>query len=272
VSTGLVDLVPGLATPLRHLAESGLVSQLNHTQWLFAIVETTHLLAIAVLGGAVLVLNLRLLGAFLTDVPGRTVEASTRPWLWAGIVGAVGTGIFMALATLPNLMTNGAFVVKMIALLAAIALSLAVSAEVHREDAASPRRPLWLAAGAGALWLGSLALFGASADLSSGALLVALAGFALFAAVLTRYRAAYVASLGVLLVGLAGISLLTQGGGGVTPGAIAIILALGAAAAFALFEKRAKSGFILGRLQVAAYSSSLAWITVAAAGRWIGFS
>ncbi|MFO6448338.1 DUF6644 family protein [Erythrobacter sp. NE805] len=272
MSLGLVTLLPGLEAPLRALAEAPWVQQLNHTQWLFAIVETTHLLAIAVLGGAVLILNLRLLGAVLTDVPGRTVEAATRPWLWAGTIGALATGTFMGLATLSNLITSGAFVVKMIALVAAIALSLAVSREVRQADAGDPRPPFALALAAGGLWLAALILFASTAALASGALLVALAGFALFAAGLTRYRVAYLAVLGVLLAGALAASLLTGGEAGPAPGLAAILLALAAAVGFGRFEARARAGAVFGRLQVAALSSSLAWITVAAAGRWIGFS
>ncbi|MES2302373.1 MAG: hypothetical protein V4521_09945, partial [Pseudomonadota bacterium] len=60
--------------------------------------------------------------------------------------------------------------------------------------------------------------------------------------------------------------------GSALPGLVAVVLALSAAVAAGWFENKGNSTPVLGRIQVAALSSSLAWITVAAAGRWIGFS
>ena len=83
------DLAPGAAARIETLSQVPLIKYVNETVWIFAIVETAHLLFLTILGGAVLALNLRLLGVVLRDVPAREVERATRPWLNAGIIGTI---------------------------------------------------------------------------------------------------------------------------------------------------------------------------------------
>jgi hypothetical protein len=272
MSANFRDALPGIVAPLGELAKIDWIRELNQTTWLFAIVETAHLLSMVVLGGAVLVLNLRLLGAILKDVPARTVEAATRPWLRAGIVGTIATGLYMGIATIVTLLPSSAFFVKMIALVAAILLSIAVSRQVQTEGGTTGSRSLPLALAAGALWLAGLFLFAATTKLSSGSLIVAFAGFVLFAATLVQYRRIYLTAIGVVLLVAVLLSLKVFADGSVLPGVVAVALALALAAGAGWLETRKTKAFIIGRLQASALSSSLAWITVAAAGRWIGFS
>nr|WP_298194589.1 DUF6644 family protein [Novosphingobium sp.] len=261
------DLLPALQGPLDALAQVEFIKHLNQTTWLFAIVETFHILSMVALGGAVVVLNLRLLGAVLGDVPAASVERATRPWLIGGTIGTVLTGLYMGLATIVTLLTNGAFFVKMIALVAAILLSLAVSLQVRSGADESARPPLLLAGAAIALWLAALLLFALTSVLSSGALLVALAGFALFAAFLSEYRRAYLGLLALVAALAASLSLT----GSASAGPIAFVLALGGAVLTGALESRHGTAPFLAAPRLAAFSSSLAWVTVAAAGRWIGF-
>ncbi|MES2303145.1 MAG: DUF6644 family protein [Pseudomonadota bacterium] len=272
MSVNFHDALPALQVPLDHLAQAEMIKGLNQTTWLFAIIETAHLLSMVILGGAVLVLNLKLLGAILRDVPATTVEAATRPWFKIGIVGTIATGIYMGVATIVTLLPSGAFFVKMIALVAAILFSVAVSRQVRASDVAEKQSPLALAFAAGALWLVGLVLFAATTALSPGSLIVAFAGFALFAATLAKYRGAYLAGLGAVIVIAALLALEYAAQGSALPGLVAVALGLGVAGTAGWLEARKANEPLLGGLQVAALSSSLAWITVAAAGRWIGFS
>jgi hypothetical protein len=218
MSINFRDAVPAIVDPLERAAQADWVRSLNETAWLFAMVETAHLLFLVVLGGAVAVLNLRLLGAVLRDVPEREVEAATRPWFLAGVIGTVATGIYMGVATIVTLLPSGAFFVKMVALIAAIGLSHATARRV-RHGVESARRLDPLAGLALVLWLGAFALFATTTGLGAGAGLTVLAGLAIVIAVA-----------------------LTGGTAGLTAG------------------------------RLGALSSLLAWMTVAAAGRWIGFS
>lgn len=271
------DLAPATAARIETLSQVPLIKYVNETGWIFAIVETAHLLFLTILGGAVLALNLRLLGVVLRDVPPRDVECATRPWLIAGVVGTILTGVGMALTTANTLLPSAAFFVKMIALLAAILFSISVGREVRRSEGAmtataAGRAPALVAL---LLWAGALVLFATTRGLSSGAVLVALAGFALLATFVVRHRRAYLFGLAAVLGGgylatewisadglrgPAWLSLAPLGG------------ALTLAAVIALLERREWTRIAPQPARAAAFGSTLAWITVAAAGRWIGFS
>ena len=82
----------------------------------FATVEAVHLLAMAVLGGAVLAGDGRLLGVLLRDVPMHTVlTQSHRLFVW-GLVVVVFTGVFMACGVAVKIYYLGVFWYKMLAL------------------------------------------------------------------------------------------------------------------------------------------------------------
>jgi hypothetical protein len=278
MSLNLREIAPAVAAVFDTVGRSPVIKYINETAWIFAIVETTHLLFLAILGGAVLILNLRLLGVTLTSLPAPEVERATRPWLIAGIVGTILTGTAMGLTTMSTLMSSAAFLVKMVALVGAILFSLAVARGARRDDDALAKADghgRLLALAGLAWWLASLVLFAIGSGLGSGAFLVALAGFALFAAFTRRWRRVYV--LGVLAI---------LGGGFFFVEKVAtawdeepfwlITLPLGAALLFAvavgLLERRERGVQRFEPARFAAFASTLAWITVAAAGRWIGFT
>jgi hypothetical protein len=278
MSLNLREIAPAVAAAFDTVSRSPVIKYINETAWIFAVVETTHLLFLAILGGAVLILNLRLLDMTLPGLPARDVERATRPWLIAGIAGTILTGTAMGLTTMNTLMSSAAFLVKMVALIGAILFSLAVARAARRDDdaaALADGRGRLLAFAGLAWWLASLVLFAIGSGLGSGAFLVALAGFALFAAFTRRWRRVYV--LGVLVI---------LGGGFFLAEKVAvawdeeplwlIALPLGAALLFALalalLERREAGVRQFQPARLAAFASTLAWITVAAAGRWIGFT
>ncbi|MBT2132875.1 hypothetical protein KK137_00880 [Croceibacterium sp. LX-88] len=270
-------LTPGFSDAVLSLSRTPLIKQINETIWIFAAVETLHLLSLAVLGGAVFALNLRLLGVALQRVPAREVERATRPWLWGGIVGTILTGIVMAVATAGGLLASAAFFVKMVALVAAILFSLAVSQLVRQEPTERRGRATALAVAALVLWAGALLLFASTSGIRAGALLVAFAGFGLFAAFARHYRRVYLVAVAAIVGG--GLVLaelwpaarhdlaVAQSVYFATVGA-ALAVALGVA----LAEARSRGEPAAGLHRLPAFASTLAWISVAAAGRWIGFS
>jgi hypothetical protein len=75
------------------------VSQaINESLWAFAVIQAFHLLALAVLLGAVLIVDLRLLGG-LSHQPLGQLARDARPWLIGALVAIVLTGM-------PQLMSN----------------------------------------------------------------------------------------------------------------------------------------------------------------------
>jgi len=270
------DLAPDTAARIETLSQVPLVKYINETVWIFAIVETAHLLFLTILGGAVLALNLRLLGVVLRDVSPRDVERATRPWLIGGVVGTILTGVAMGLTTAGTLLPSAAFFVKMVALVAAILFSIAVAREVRRsEESAKPAVGRALARVALLLWVTALALFATTRGLSSGAVLVALAGFALLAAFVTRHRRAYLIGLSAILGGGYFVTEWISADGLRGPTWLSLAPlggALALVAVIASLERRDGARIAPPPARAAAFASTLAWITVAAAGRWIGFS
>src|SRR5687768_11039736 len=96
------------------LEQGWLGTSVNHSVWAFAAIESGHLLALAVIGGAVLVVDLRVLGFMFRRQPVAEIAAQARPWLMWSLLAMVVTGIplFASLAA-SKYYVNEAFRLKM---------------------------------------------------------------------------------------------------------------------------------------------------------------
>jgi hypothetical protein len=116
-----------------------------------------HLVALAVIGGAVLVVDLRLLGVGFRRQPVVDVARAARPWLIGSLILILGTGflLFASLAA-SKYYYNEAYWLKMYFLLAAIIFTFVVR-QPFALRAAAPAQS-GLAKGIGVtsifLWLG----------------------------------------------------------------------------------------------------------------------
>lgn len=162
--------VPGAQGLAEAIAHSPTIQALNQTVWAFSLVEISHLLFLVMLGGATLVLALRTLGVSLTGVALVDVEALTRPWLKWGIIGGVISGIFMSIATALTLVANGAFFIKILALIAAVIFAAALTARLRGTFGAV--HTVLSAVGVIVLAI-SLWLFVSTTGLNTGAILIA---------------------------------------------------------------------------------------------------
>ncbi len=79
----------------------------------FAVVQMFHLLGMAMLGGMVLVGDLRLLGVLMRDIPSETVIDNTQRWFGYGLALTLISGVFMASAVAMKLYYNESFWAKM---------------------------------------------------------------------------------------------------------------------------------------------------------------
>ena len=82
----------------------------------FAMVQVVHLVALAILGGAVLVSDLRLLGILLTDVSSESVVNNMDRWFSRALIVIAVSGVFMSSAVAIKLYYNEMFWAKMIGL------------------------------------------------------------------------------------------------------------------------------------------------------------
>ncbi len=144
---------------------SALGEAIRGSLWLFPVIECFHLLALAVLGGSVLIVNLSLFGFGLGRRPSAQLWRSTWPWLAGSIAVMLLSGSLLFTSEAVKLYYHEAFWVKMTALL----LALIFTATVQRRTAlADPERItilrsravglvsllLWFTVGAGGRWIG----------------------------------------------------------------------------------------------------------------------
>jgi hypothetical protein len=74
---------------------------INESSWMFATVQAFHLVALGFLAGALLLVDLRLLGTGFSNQPVARVARDARPWLIGSLIAMIVTGIpqFISLAT-----------------------------------------------------------------------------------------------------------------------------------------------------------------------------
>lgn len=114
---------------------------IRESVWLFPVIETVHLLALALLGGAVLIVDLRLLGLGLRAASTRQLAADAQPWLAGGLAAMIASGIPLFLSEAMRCYESPPFHLKMILLALALLFTFTLRRRVTRRDEPRP----WLA-------------------------------------------------------------------------------------------------------------------------------
>jgi len=107
------------------LEQTPLSQAIQSTGWVVPAVQTIHILAIAVVLSSVLMLNLRLLGIVGSDQPLARVTSRFRPVIWWTLPILLATGVVMIIGEPARSLANSVFQLKMLLLLAAIAVTAA---------------------------------------------------------------------------------------------------------------------------------------------------
>ena len=117
------------------LERTRLSVSINESLWAFAVIEAVHLLALAVIGGAVLAVDLRLLGFVFQRQKVAELAKLMHPWLVWSLVGMLVTGfaLFISLAA-SKYYVHDYFWVKMYFLAAAIVFSFTIRQRVIMGD------------------------------------------------------------------------------------------------------------------------------------------
>ena len=97
-------------------------------------VNLVHLVSMSTFMGALLMVDLRLLGAGLKNQSVKQVARSARPWLMAGLAGLVITGIPAMMATATQQYASKVFWFKMYVLFAALIFTFTVRSRVAARD------------------------------------------------------------------------------------------------------------------------------------------
>ena len=123
--------------------------------WLFPAIESVHLLALAVIGGAVLVVDLRLLGLGLRNRPVSEIAREAQPYLIGSLIVMIGTGVPLFFSEAIKCYYSDAFWVKMPALALSILFTFTIRWKVTRAEAGRYATASQMAVGAISLMLWS---------------------------------------------------------------------------------------------------------------------
>ena len=107
------------------------------TTWATPIVQVIHLVAIATFVGSVLIVDMRLMGAGLTDTPLPTLARSAEPWLIGAFVVLFVTGLPQLTSTALKQYYSPFFWWKMEAMLLALILMITVRRKMTHTDEAN---------------------------------------------------------------------------------------------------------------------------------------
>jgi hypothetical protein len=108
---------------------------IRDSTWLFPFVEIFHLLALGVLGGTILIVNLRLLGVRLfKDERVSELARDVRPWMLGSLAVMLLSGFLLFSTEAVKMYGNWAFRGKMLFLLAAVIFTFTVQRKVVMAD------------------------------------------------------------------------------------------------------------------------------------------
>lgn len=130
------------------LSETQLGVFMRDSSWAFATVEMIHLIAMALLGGMVLFVDLRLLNVSLTSQPARTVARDLLPYTASATIVMLATGLLLWMAGPVHYWLNAPFRVKMLLFLLALLVHFGLLVRVSRADDLRGDSPRWHGAAA----------------------------------------------------------------------------------------------------------------------------
>lgn len=87
---------------------------IHDSVWLFPVIETIHLFGVVILVGFASVMDLRLMGVAFKDYTVSMVAQRFLPWIWAGFVVQVVTGVLLFSSEAAKMYGSDVFRVKML--------------------------------------------------------------------------------------------------------------------------------------------------------------
>ena len=128
---------------------------IRSSRFYFPVIETFHLLALTLLFGAIFMLNLRLCGLVMRNLPVQQVARDLSPWLLWSLAVILVSGFMLFSSEAMKCYASVPFQVKMVFLFAAIAYHFTIYRKVTKTER-EPNRILGVAAAlvSVVLWLG----------------------------------------------------------------------------------------------------------------------
>jgi hypothetical protein len=162
-------MMPLFADLISYLEDSALADNIRENDLLFPLIESVHVLAICLVVGSIVAVDLRLLGLASLNRPMSRVTAGILPLTWGAFVVAVASGGLLFISNATKYLGNGFFIAKL-CLIAVAGLNMAMFHFISAKDLPrweNDRRPplparlaggasilLWIAVVACGRWIG----------------------------------------------------------------------------------------------------------------------
>lgn len=124
-------MIKAFVTWLAHTAFSGLIQKVT---WIIPLVQSFHILCIAVVMTSVLMLDLRLLGVVGRSVPIAGAERRFLPPVWIALLGLLLSGSVLIAGEPARELLNDVFRLKMLLLVIVVGITLTLQARVRFEE------------------------------------------------------------------------------------------------------------------------------------------
>ena len=144
--------------------QSGIGDTIRNSVWLFPFIEAFHLVGLGLTAGAVLVVDLRLLGFGLRDRPLSQLSKDVQPWLVGSLTLMFASGIPLFISEATKCYYSFAFWVKMVSLFLVLVFTFTIKRRVTMMDefeTTSTRKvtafvslALWFGVAWGGRWIG----------------------------------------------------------------------------------------------------------------------
>ncbi len=141
------------------LATTGPSQLIQNVSWIIPTTQTLHIICISILVGAIGMVDLRILGLAMRSQSTSSLSRRLLPFVWAPLPILLITGAILAIGEPARSLENLAFQVKMLLLLAAIAVTLLFQTAIKKDEAfweLTPARRTWaklLAVLSMAIWI-----------------------------------------------------------------------------------------------------------------------
>jgi hypothetical protein len=156
-------MMPPFADLISYFENSALADNIRENDLLFPLIESVHVVAICLVVGSILAVDLRLLGLASINRPVSRVTQGILPLTWGAFAVAVTSGGLLFISNATKYLGNGFFVAKMF-LIGAAGLNMVIFHMIGARDLprwendARPPLPARLAGGASILlWIAVVA-------------------------------------------------------------------------------------------------------------------
>jgi hypothetical protein len=147
-----------LDTIVHWIENSFIAHAMAASVWVYPVVETLHMVSIAILVGTAAMFDFRLLGWRLTSMPVAELASQLTPWIRVGIFGIAMTGPLLFASDPDRYLDNFYFRLKMTFLLLTILFDLLVVRRLRSPDSTAGNTARRFAGGFSLLlWAGIVA-------------------------------------------------------------------------------------------------------------------